>query len=53
MGSTTGTSQSVTPFQCGLGSPRKFKRWPTTGWKSFFISHASISGPCVSARRPE
>src|SRR4051812_10780826 len=39
------------PFQCGLGSARKVNRWPTIGWKSFFISHSSISAPCVRARQ--
>ena len=34
-----------------MGLVRKLKRCPTTGWKSFFISHASISAPCVSARQ--
>ena len=43
-GSTTSTSQSTTPFQCGIGAARKLNRWPTTGWKSFCISHSSISG---------
>jgi hypothetical protein len=50
-GSSTRTSQSTTPFQCGIGSLRRLNLRPTTGWKSFFISHASISGPCVSARQ--
>src|SRR6478672_198904 len=35
-------SQSVTPFQPDIGSARKLNLWPTTGWKSFFISHSSI-----------
>ena len=51
MGSTIKTSQSVTPFQCGTGLARKLNLWPTTGWKSFFISHCSISGPWVKARQ--
>jgi hypothetical protein len=33
------------------GLLRRLNLWPTTGWKSFFISHASVNGPCVSARR--
>jgi hypothetical protein len=45
------TRQSVTPFQCGMGVARKLNLWPTTGWKSLFISHSSISGPCVRARQ--
>src|SRR5262245_11477612 len=34
-----------------MGVARKLNRWPTTGWKSFFISHSSINGPCVRARQ--
>jgi hypothetical protein len=45
LGSTTRTWQSVTPFQFGIGVARKLNLWPTTGWKPFFISHSSISGP--------
>jgi hypothetical protein len=36
-----------------IGITVEVEAWPTTGWKSFFISHVSISGPRVSARRPE
>src|ERR1700683_4192444 len=50
-GSIARTSQFMTPSQPGTGVERKLNRWPTTGWKSFFISHSSISAPCVSARQ--
>src|SRR5262249_41066734 len=34
-----------------MGSARKLNLWPTAGWKSFFISHSSISALCVRARQ--
>src|SRR5882762_7203975 len=51
VGSTARTSQSITPSQFGTGVERRLNRWPTTGWKSLFISHSSIRGLCVSARQ--
>src|SRR6202790_786396 len=34
-----------------MGGASKLNLWPTMGWKSFFISHSSISGPWVRARQ--
>src|ERR1700678_253254 len=50
-GSTIRTSQSITPFQFGIGVDRKLKRCPTAGWKSFSISHCLSSSLCVRARQ--
>src|SRR6266700_7066105 len=50
-GSTASTSESMIPFQPCTGVVRNLNRCPTTGWKSFVISHSSISGPCVRARQ--
>ena len=41
----------MTPFQFGTGFARNWNRWPTTGLKSFFISHSSINWPSVRARQ--
>ncbi len=31
------------PVPIGTGVARKVNLWPTSGWKSFFISHSSIN----------
>jgi hypothetical protein len=41
----------MTPFQFRHRRGAEVNRWPTTGWKSFVISHSSISWPSVSARQ--
>src|SRR5580698_139695 len=41
----------MTPLQFGCGSARRLKLWPTTGLKSFFMSHSSIRCGRVSARQ--
>src|SRR5688572_9889727 len=50
-GSTSITSQSMATFISGVASRLRLNLWPTTGLKSFFMSHPSMRCGSVSARQ--
>ena len=49
--STVSTSQLTIPSHPLPGGARNWNRWPTFGWKSFFISHWPIASGSVIARQ--